>query len=254
MKIRNKHTSKVQDVAFSTWFPNTPNKEDFIVLDWGDLVYWQLIKDGKRIDHRIMDRDHALRIIEMNDRENSMRELTESDWILEIVGLVAQSPESQTFDDINVNTMFDAFNKELHEIEKKFLQYIVLSKGKTKSTKTFADSNSYKVQTINDVALKLKQYYLVTLESAAGIDQKTKHPFSTYLCEPTPLGIDFITKNQQFQVRIERREKGLPVPVETDKKTIIVKAQEWAKIAPLGILGVGIISTILMIYFNGCFS
>ena len=78
MKVRSRHSDKKKDESFINWFYRTSNKDDFVIVDWGDLVYWQLIdKDGNKNDHRITARDHAIRIIDLDSRNNTLRELSE---------------------------------------------------------------------------------------------------------------------------------------------------------------------------------
>jgi hypothetical protein len=79
MQIKNRHTQEEKPVFFHSWYYGLPNKKDFIIVDW-DLVFWQTIKDGKRKDEKVIDRDHALRIIKRDDIINTMRELTDAEW------------------------------------------------------------------------------------------------------------------------------------------------------------------------------
>ncbi|WP_020568004.1 hypothetical protein [Neolewinella persica] len=76
MKIRNRHLNKIQEVSFYSWFYSTMNKEDYIVIELGDLVYWQIIDEGgRKRDYKITDRKHAIRMITADERRNSLREL-----------------------------------------------------------------------------------------------------------------------------------------------------------------------------------
>lgn len=185
MKVRSRHSDKIQDVSFINWFYDTPNKEDYIVIEWGDLVYWQLIdKDGIKNDHRIIVKDHAQRIHDLDQKRNSIRDLTPLEW---------SELRRQFFDSPIPNSKIKEEKEiELRSIEKELLQYVSKSTDKVKSTKTFADAKGFSVSTINDVAKSLKEKYLITTEIEAGLDPQTQRSYTSFRCESTSLGDEYL--------------------------------------------------------------
>lgn len=185
MKIKSRHTHKEQDVSFINWYYDTPNKEDFIVTEWDDLVYWQLIDSkGVKNDHKIIARDHAQRIHDKDPKKNSMRELTQSEW---------EELRRHFFDSSVPNfALEEKATVQLKNIEKEFLRYVAKSIDNVKSTKTFADAHGFSVSTINDVAKSLNEKYLITMTSEAGLDPITQRSYTSFRCEPTPLGANLI--------------------------------------------------------------
>lgn len=190
MRVRYRHSDKIQDVSFLNWFYDTPNKEDYIVIDWGDLVYWQLIdKYGTINDHRIIAKDHAKRIHDNDQKRNSIRDLTSLEWE-ELRTKFYDSPKKHL-------SIKEDKEIELRSIEKELLRYISKSTDRVKRTKTFADAKGFSVSTINDVAKSLKEKYLITATAEAGLDPKTQRQYLSFRCEPTSLGDDLFGKETE---------------------------------------------------------
>lgn len=189
MKIRSKHSDKIQKVSFIQWYYNTPHKEEYIVIEWGDLVYWQLIDiEGTKNDHRIIARDHAVRIIDSDDKRNTIREITDLEWM---------DLKSQFYDTPNHESTRQE-EIDLRSIEWELLIYISQTEEHNKrSTKAFADSTGYSVTTMNDVAKTLKRKYLIETELESGVDSKTQKLYTSFRCKLTPLGKETLVFSEQ---------------------------------------------------------
>lgn len=241
MKIRNRHSDKIKDVSFISWFDKTPNKEDFIVIDWGDLVYGQLIdKKGIKSDHQIIARDHAKRIINSDDRKYAIREITESEW----------AELRSQFHDFPTSNSTKGEEIELKKIEKELLRYISKSDDKVKSTKTFADAKGFSVSTINDVAKSLKEKYLITTEIEAGLDPKTQRSYISFRCESTPLGDDLLERvnksNQEEPATYSSLSRFQRIKLKTNKILMIFEQHPVIR----AIMIIGSIASILgLIYY-----
>lgn len=108
MKIEHRHTDVITDVVFQSWYYKTLNKDDYNVLDWGDLVYWQRINtQGVKIDYRVSDRDHAVKIIKSDPSKYSLRELNSKDWeiIKKEFNSIPGDTQDLTIDDKSTNEL-----------------------------------------------------------------------------------------------------------------------------------------------------
>lgn len=80
MKIKHIHTNKITDISYDGWVDSIKIKTDYLVLDWGELVMWQTVDNsGNLKDQKVLDKDHALRILEKDSQKNSLRKLTKKE-------------------------------------------------------------------------------------------------------------------------------------------------------------------------------
>lgn len=218
MKIKNRHTEIEEDVLFASWFYSLRNKEDFIVSNWGDIVYLQTIdKDGLKTDHRIMDRDHAIRVISKDYRKYSLRELEQSEWI-EIRNHFHDAP------DIDVIAHIPETPVTLSKVEKRFLRYLHESSERVNSTKVFADSNGFTVSTINELADSLRAKHLIATVRAAGRDPDNPVGYVTYYCELTPVAVDMI---EEWKVSNQKTTNAEEMNVSGNFKRSRIRYSWW---------------------------
>lgn len=80
MKIRNRHSEKEHPFCTNEWFNAPAINKDLVVIEWGDPVYLQTITASSRVDERIVEREEAIKMIDINVKKYSLRELTEAEW------------------------------------------------------------------------------------------------------------------------------------------------------------------------------
>ncbi|MCB9352591.1 MAG: caspase family protein [Lewinellaceae bacterium] len=78
MKIRHKLTGEARELIFNTWRTTIQNKENYKVIDRGDVVYLrQIEKEGYRKYLYQIDRDHAIKMIKQHPHLYDFQELND---------------------------------------------------------------------------------------------------------------------------------------------------------------------------------
>lgn len=78
MKIRHKLTGEEREIIFNTWRTTIQNKENYEILDRGDVIYLrQIEKEGYRKYLYQIDKDHAIKMIKKHPHLYDFQELND---------------------------------------------------------------------------------------------------------------------------------------------------------------------------------